>query len=477
VKRSFRMQLALRATAVMGAAMVAISLASLLAISALLDREIDATILNVAAIQAASLTDQASGEMHFHDWDLTPDEAASVTELVSYAQVWQWDGQSLLRSQYMTEDLPLDLEHLRRAEEGELSWTQSEFGGERIRALYYPLDRLGPAHDRHVLQVASPQGRRDAMVRRVGMFLILLSLMVTAGTFAGSWWLAKHAMRPVHEIMDQAEDIGAGSLNRRIQAYADTHEYHRLVDVLNTMLGRIQRAFDAQRRFTADASHELRSPLTAMRGELELALRRERDPDEYRRVLSSGLEEVVRLSRITEDLLILARSDAGALEAHFESVDVADIAVGVLQRLEPLATAKGLRVRFTHDGETTANVDSRLLNQVVWNLSENALKFTPDGGEIEVSVMGSASGVTIRVTDTGPGFQDTDRDRLFARFFRADQARTRGEEASGSGLGLAIVKAAVEAQGGEVTATNRASGGASVTVRLPRSPALVPAPS
>ena len=133
--------------------------------------------------------------------------------------------------------------------------------------------------------------------------------------------------------------------------------------------------------------------------------------------------------------------------------------------------------RLRHDGDTTANVDSRLLNQVVWNLSENALKFTPDGGEIEVSVMGSASGVTIRVTDTGPGFQDTDRDRLFARFFRADQARTRGEEASGSGLGLAIVKAAVEAQGGEVTATNRASGGASVTVRLPRSPALVPAPS
>ena len=313
MSRSFSVQLALRATVVMAFVLGAVSVVGVLALGAILDREIDATILSVASIQAAALTDGPSGEMHFHDWELTSDEAASVDELVRYAQVWRFDGVSLLRSQYMTEDLPLDAEHLSRADQGELVWTRSEFAGEHIRALYYPLDRLGPVHDRHVLQVAAPLAGRDAMVARVGVFLGLLSLLVTAGTFAGSWWLADRAVAPVHEVIDQAEGISAQSLDRRIHAYADTREYRRLVDVLNTMLGRIQGGFEAQRRFTADASHELRSPLTAMRGELDLALRRDRDSEEYRRVLGSTLEEVVRMSRITEDLLTLARSDTGAV--------------------------------------------------------------------------------------------------------------------------------------------------------------------
>ncbi len=326
-----------------------------------------------------------------------------------YAQVWQADGVSLLRSQYMTQDLPLDAEHLSRAEEGELVWTRSQFAGGRIRTLYYPLSRLGPAHDGHVLQVAALLDGRDAMLARVSVFLALLSLTVTAGTFAGSWWLADRAVRPVHEVIDQAEDVGARSLDRRIQAHAATREYHRLVDVLNKMLGRIQGAFEAQRRFTADASHELRSPLTVMRGELELALRRDRDREEYRRVLGSTLEEVVRLSWITENLLILARSDAGSLEARREPVEVVGIVARVLERLEPQTTAKELRVRFVHDGDTDTEADPGLLGQVVWNLAENALKFTPGGGEIGVLVKRTEADVTIEVTDSGPGFPDVGR--------------------------------------------------------------------
>jgi two-component system OmpR family sensor kinase len=432
------MRLALRATLIMALALAAVSVVSLLLLRSVLDGQIDATILEVAAIQAASLTDEQSGDMRFHDWELTPDEVDAVQDLVRYAQVWQADGLSLLRSQYMTSDLPLDSE------------------------------RLGAVHQRHVLQVAAPLRSRNALLTSVGAFLALLSIAVTASAFGGSWWLAGRAMRPVHEIMDQAEEIGVGSLERRIHAYADTREYQRLVDVLNTMLERIQGAFEVQRRFTSDASHELRSPLTAMRGELELALRRERDLPEYRRVVESTLEEVVRLSRITEDLLILARSDSGALVVRPEPVDVAGAVERVLERLRGKAAAKGVALESDVVGDTTAEVDPVLLGQTAWNLLENAIRFTPAGGRIRVVARGDAERVELLVEDSGPGFPPEMLDRVFDRFFRADPARSRPDEVSGTGLGLAIVKGVAEAHHGTAEAANVPDGGARVTVRLPR---------
>jgi two-component system OmpR family sensor kinase len=448
--------------------LVAISVASLFVLRAILDREIDATVLNVAAIQAASLTDDPRGAMHFHDWELTPQEAASVQDLVRYAQVWQSDGVSLLRSQYMTNDLPLDTTDLRAAASGELVWTKGRFEDVPVRVLYYPLERLGEAHELHVLQVAAPTRSRDALLQRAGLFLMLLTVGVSVATFTGSRWLAGRAIRPIHEVIDQAESVEPTSLDRRIEAYADTREYRRLVDVINTMLGRIQSAFDAQRRFSADASHELRSPLTAMRGELELALRRERHPDEYRRVLGSTLEEVVRLSQITDNLLLLARSDSGAFAVRREPVDVGGVARSVVERLTSEARAKRLTVDLDIDDDATAQVDPMLVGQVVWNVVENALKFTPEGGTVVLAVRADAERVRLRVDDTGPGVGDVAPDRLFDRFYRGDGARTRAHDRSGVGLGLAIVKAVADAHGGGVAAWTRESGGTSVEVWFPR---------
>jgi len=468
VSRSFRFQLALRAAAAMAVGLAAIAAVTFFALRSILDGELNASILNVASIQAASLTDQPSGEMHFHEWELTPDEAASLQNLIRYAQVWQADGVSLLRSQYMTSDLPLDREHLARAASGALVWTEASWNGMPIRALYYPLERFGMAHERHVLEVAAPLTARNQMLLRVGLFLAVLTVVMSGATFAGASWLAGRAMRPVYEVIDQADVIRAGSLNRRIRAYAEVREYHRLVEVLNGMLGRIQSAFEAQRRFTADASHELRSPLTAMRGELELALRRERQPEEYRRVLESTLEEVVRLSRVTEDLLVLARSDSGALRPRPESTAVAEVAGRVLERLDGQARAKGIRVSLHVDGDTVALVDAGLVGQAVWNLADNAIKYTPPSGHVDVHVRREGADVALVVEDTGPGFKEPDQ--AFRRFFREDVARTHGTAADGTGLGLPIVQAVAEAHGGRASVENRAGGGARVTVRLPVEP-------
>jgi two-component system OmpR family sensor kinase len=466
VSRSFRVQLAARFTAAMAAAVAAIGVASVLTLGAILDRELNASILSVASIQAASVTDSPSGEMRFHEWALTPDEAASVRDLMRYTQVWSEAGQSLLRSQFMSRDLPLSRGALAEASAGELVWREQDFLGTPVRSLYYPLSRFGAAHERHVLQVAAPLVARHEMVRRLALFFAGVVCVVALTSFGGSWWLAGRAVRPVHEIIDQAEAIGAGSLGRRISAYADTREYRRLVEVLNTMLGRIQRAFETQRRFTSDASHELRSPLTVIRGELELALRRERTSDEYRTVLASSLEEVVRLSRITEDLLTLARSDAGMLPAEPESVELDEVAGRIVERLQGTAEARGVSLSLSVTGARTVTVDPGLLGQLIWNLADNALRYTPRGGRVEVGLAASDDELHLEVVDTGPGLGD-DPERLFERFYRPEGVRTPGEATSGTGLGLAIVRAIAEDYGGRVEAGNRPEAGARVAVILP----------
>ena len=464
--RSFRYHLAFRFTLAMTLAAAAISMASVLTLRSVVDRELNASILNVASIQAASVTDSPGGAMHFHEWELTPDEAGSVRELIRYAQVWNEEGRSLLRSQFMTDDLPLDREALLQSGESELIWREQSFQGMPVRSLYYPLARLGAAHERHVIQVAAPLVARNGMVGRLTSFFAALGLAVAVASFAGSWWLAGRAVRPTHEIMDQAEAIGAASLDRRIQAYANTREYHRLVDVLNTMLTRIHLAFEAQRRFTADASHELRSPLTALRGEIEVALRRERSTDEYRRVLASGLEEIERLSRITEDLLTLARSDAGRLPVAEEAVDPEEVAGRIVDRLRPSAEEKGTDLTLVVDDARPIRLDAGLLGQVIWNLVDNAIKFTPPGGSVRVRVSGRDDRLEVAVQDDGPGLGAEPR-RVFDRFFRIDEARTPGSGNAGTGLGLAIVRAITEGYGGAAEADNMPGGGTRIRASIP----------
>lgn len=464
--RSFRVQLAVRFTAAMTVAVVLISAASLWTLRVTLDQELNAAILNVASIQAASLVDSPDGAMHFHEWQLTPEEAVSVRDLIQYAQVWSEGGRSLLRSQFMTADLPLDGAALRQASEGDLVWREQVFGGRAVRSVYYPLGRFGPPHDRHVLQVAAPLAPRDEMVVRLAVFFAALAGVVLVGSAAGGWWLAGRAVRPVHDVIDQAEEVGAGSLDRRIQAWSDTREYHRLVEVLNTMLTRIQHAFDTQTRFTADASHELRSPLTALRGEIEIALRKQRSSSEYREVLESNLEEILRLSRITEDLLTLARADAGALSPRWETVEPDAFAARVTDRFRRAAEESGVELEVETAETGPLIIDPGLVGQIVWNLVDNGLKFTPRGGRVDVHLNRTSDGLHIVVEDTGPGLGD-DPERLFDRFYRADAARTPGGDTPGTGLGLAIVHAIVEGLGGSLEASNRREGGARFDVVVP----------
>jgi two-component system OmpR family sensor kinase len=464
MRRSLRFELASRYAAAVALGIALVAAIGYFALRGALDRQIDASLLSVASIQASSVTDDSTGAMRFHEWDMTAEEAISLGDLNRYAQIWSESRESLQRSRYLTRDLPVDAAALGKAAIGEITWSEDRLDEQHVRSVFYPLGRLGASHERHILQVAAPLSARDRTMRTAGLFLLGIVVLVSLGSFVGSWWLAGKTVRPVNEIIAQAERIGGSRPGERIGAYAETREFASLVQVLNGMLSRIGEAFETQRRFTADASHELRSPLTALRGELELALRRERSPEEYRRVIGSSLEEAVRLSDLTEDLLTLARSDAGVMAPRLEDVDLAGRLRFAVDRLQAQIDEKELRVSVHAPADATGLYDAKLIDQLVWNLLDNAVKFSDPGGVIEASLVTSGPDFVLTVVDAGPGIPEDSIHHIFDRFSSADDAHA----AAGTGLGLSIVRAIAEAHGGTVTATNHDTGGASFRVCLPR---------
>lgn len=473
---SFRLRLAARFALTMAVGLAVVSAVCYLAIRGALDRELNSTLLNVASMQAAAVTGAPGGRMEFHEWELTPAEAAAVRDLSRYAQVWTEDGQSLLRSRQLATDLPSDSTALAAAVAGELVWAEQRLDGLPVRSLYYPLGRMGPQHQRHVLQVVAPLAAHRRVLRTAVIFLAGIILLGSLVTLGGGWWLANEALQPVREIIAQAEAIRPGASSLRIQATAGTREYERLIQVLNSMLERLDAAHAAQRRFTADASHELRSPLTALRGELEIVRRRDRSRQEYERVIDSSLEEVGRLSRITEDLLTLARSDAGTMQLRLQEGDFAECGRRAVERLRARAEANEVALDYDAPGAVTGRFDHDLISRLVWNLAENAIKFAPLGGRVEVSVRARGDTAVLEVADTGSGIPEEELGRIFNRFHRVDDARAREGEVAGTGLGLSIAQAIVTLHQGTLTASNRSTGGALFRAELPRRPPSVRLP-
>jgi two-component system OmpR family sensor kinase len=239
----------------------------------------------------------------------------------------------------------------------------------------------------------------------------------------------------------------------------------RLVETLNDMLARIEQSFEAQRRFTADASHELRSPLSRLRAELEVTLRRPRERARYEEALRSCLSEVERLSRMTDELLMLARLDAGGPPEALRPVDLTAILHEAGKRLAPEALRRNVALVMDIPSELAVNVSPAALSHVVANLLDNAVKFSPLGSEVRVGVAIEGSAVVVAVTDTGPGIPEDEIPQLFERFFRGSAARHM--EAPGVGLGLAICRALVEGQGGKISVNSARGSGATFRIWLP----------
>jgi two-component system OmpR family sensor kinase len=271
------------------------------------------------------------------------------------------------------------------------------------------------------------------------------------------------------EITEQATHIEAGTLDQRISAHATTGEFRGLVGVLNRMLDRLSGAFAAQRRFSGDVSHELRTPLTALRGEIEVALRADRSPREYQRVLHSALEEIDRMTTMTEELLLISRAEAGLIVPQREPTDVDVVVRAALERLRDRIAEKELRVEHVaapSDGRH-APLDPALIRRLVDELLENAVTYSEPGGRILVRHEHFSDRERLLVENTGPGIAPADLPHLFEPYYRADHARTRG---SGTGLGLTTAVSIARLHGGTIRAANREGGGARFEVELPTPP-------
>jgi heavy metal sensor kinase len=350
----------------------------------------------------------------------------------------------------------------------------------------FPAAAGGPTYDEQVPGV----GRHRALARRVSFggreFVVLLlaplasvdhqlaevrAVLLAAGpaalllAAAFGYWLARRSLDPVDRLRRAADAINAEDLTRRLPVLNPDDEFGRLTRTINAMIARLERSFSEVRRFTADASHELRTPLTVLRSEIEVALSKPQSPAEQQELLGSVLEEVSRMSRLTDQLLALSRRDAGVEQFEPRPVDLAALAADVVEAMRPLAESRGVQLSLDRPAPVLVLGDEGRLRQVVINLLDNALKYTPEGGRVEVGALTKGGNALMTVRDTGIGIPAEHLPHVFERFYRVDKARSR--EQGGTGLGLSISKSIVTAHGGGIELTSAPGEGTTCVVALP----------
>jgi two-component system OmpR family sensor kinase len=329
---------------------------------------------------------------------------------------------------------------------------------EAARILATPLDtQRGP---RIVVVGASLEQRGDALENLFVALLIGGPLALLLASLAG-YGLAAAALRPVESMRREAEAVSAAEPGRRLPLPPARDEISRLGETLNVMLGRLESALARERRFVSDASHELRTPLSALRTELELALRRERSPAELEAALRSAAEETDRLSQLAEDLLVLARADGGKLPVRLEKLSALEVLEGVRERYARRAADIERRLELRVEDGLSVSVDRLRVEQALGNLVENALRH--GGGSILLEARSVDGRIELHVHDEGAGFAPDFIGDAFEPFSRGDPARS----SQGAGLGLAIVDVIARAHGGTAHAAN-VNGGADVWLELPR---------
>ncbi len=295
------------------------------------------------------------------------------------------------------------------------------------------------------------------------VFLLALPIVVALTAVMG-WWLARGSLRPIREITEKARAIGTSNLQERLPTTSSGDELDRLSETLNEMIGRIEAGVASLRRFSADAAHQLRTPLAALRAQIEITLEKERPAGEYRGVLEELGMQVEHLAESVNAMLRLAQSEAGLPPDRRRVVDLPELLETVAEFFQPVASEREVALEVRGPREVRVQGDASWLHQLFANLVHNALKYTPRLGQVEIEIDADGEHAWVRVSDTGPGIPPEEMEHIFERFHRAD-----GREAEpGSGLGLTIAREIARAHRGEIQAASTPGQGATFTVRLPR---------
>jgi heavy metal sensor kinase len=326
-----------------------------------------------------------------------------------------------------------------------------------------------------VLQSLHPQ--QEFLETLAGSYSIVIPLAMLLAGIGGSW-LARSSLNPVAAMAAQASSITADNLQERLAVRNPRDEVGQLAQSFNDLLDRLERSFELERRFIADASHELRTPVAILCGEADVALSRpNRAAGEYRESLEILRTESRRLKSIIEDLFTLARADAGQHRLVLSKFYLDELVAECARGMRSLAAAKNISLHSEAGTEMPVEADESLLRRMLINVLDNAVKYTPEGGSVMIACEESATEYCVVVRDSGPGIPPEAQPRIFERFFRGDKARSRSEgDGGGAGLGLAISLLIAEAHGGDLTLAHSDSQGSNFTISLPKSAAtsLIP---
>ena len=342
-----------------------------------------------------------------------------------------------------------------------------------VRFLAIPVQDAGPTI--RGLLVATPTAQAAFGPADLLRSMLLIAPIILVGAGLVGYWLADTSLRPVQTIMDEVEAISDGrSLHRRLAVPLSGDEMARLALTVNGMLARLEQSFGSLHRFTADASHELKTPLMVLRAGVERALVHPGTPPEILQSLDETLAQINQMTEMVESLLTLARADEGRAPLAVEECDLRELVADVAETAGMLGEGVGVtEVHSVPDTPVRLAVDRGRIREMLLNMVTNAIKYTPQGGTVSLNLEQDDESVTLSVRDSGIGIAPGDLPHIFERFWRADPARSRTGDRPGVGLGLAITKWIAEAHGGSITVQSRPGRGSIFTVRLPKAPVSV----
>jgi two-component system heavy metal sensor histidine kinase CusS len=347
--------------------------------------------------------------------------------------------------------------------------TFESFAGQSGHA--HLLSRVVPGPDGSLhLQIAAPLAADDDELGELLTVMLLAGPLALVLALGGGYLLARRALAPVDRMAAEADQITATRLDRRLEVLNPGDELGRLGATLNGMITRLERSFEETRRFTADAAHELRTPLAVMRNVAEVALRLPREPEHYRLVLGDVLEEVDRLTRLAEQLLFLCREDAGLVLPVMKGVRLDEVVRDAAEHMSVVAGAKGLTLEGGDLAPCSIRADANQIRRLLFNLLDNAIKFTPAGGTVRISLERSDGCACLTIADTGVGIPAEHIPHVFERFYRVDPSR--GQDIEGTGLGLAICRSIADAHGGEIRIESEVGQWTRAILTLPARPEM-----
>ena len=351
--------------------------------------------------------------------------------------------------------------------EGKNSYETFTVGGQQpIRVITMPILFEGKLIN--LVQVGTSLEAVQETLRNLKIFLFTAvpSVLILAALFAR--FMARRALKPISRIIDTAREIGQGQeLSKRIPVLKIKDELGQLALTFNEMMNRLENSFAQMRQFSSDASHELRTPLTVLKGQNELILSKQRKPEEYQEVISSNLEEINYMSKVLEDLFVLSKSDENQVNLDYKPVDLRALVEEVCKHAEILAEEKNIKIIIAFLEPIEIKGDEVRLRQMVWNVLQNGIKYTQQGGELKISLQNEVDFALLTIQDTGIGIPEEDLPLIFNRFYRVDKARTRDE--GGSGLGLSICRQIAEAHKGKIEVESKLGVGTRFKIRLPNS--------